>query len=72
MGNRSNITLVGNTSEGQNVGIGGAGMSGIADVMHTLGYQVSGSDIASSAVTERLKDIGVEGYSASTSTAVFA
>ena len=45
------------------VGIGGAGMSGIADVMHTLGYQVSGSDIASSAVTERLKSIGVEVYS---------
>jgi UDP-N-acetylmuramate--alanine ligase len=44
------------------VGIGGAGMSGIADVMHTLGYQVSGSDIASSAVTERLKNIGVEIY----------
>jgi UDP-N-acetylmuramate--alanine ligase len=44
------------------VGIGGAGMSGIADVMHTLGYQVSGSDIASSAVTERLKNIGVKVY----------
>jgi len=44
------------------VGIGGAGMSGIADVMHTLGYQVSGSDIASSAVTERLKNIGVKIY----------
>jgi len=44
------------------VGIGGAGMSGIADVMHTLGYQVSGSDIVSSAVTERLKNIGVEVY----------
>ena len=44
------------------VGIGGAGMSGIADVMHTLGYQVSGSDIASNAVTERLKDLGVKIY----------
>ena len=44
------------------VGIGGAGMSGIADVMHTLGYQVSGSDIVSSAVTERLKNIGVKIY----------
>ena len=44
------------------VGIGGAGMSGIADVMHTLGYQVSGSDIASNAVTERLKSLGVKVY----------
>lgn len=44
------------------VGIGGAGMSGIADVMHTLGYQVSGSDIASNAVTERLQNMGVKVY----------
>lgn len=44
------------------VGIGGAGMSGIADVMNTLGYQVSGSDIASNAVTERLKSLGVKVY----------
>jgi len=44
------------------VGIGGAGMSGIADVMHTLGYQVSGSDIANNAVTERLKGLGVKVY----------
>ena len=44
------------------VGIGGAGMSGIADVMHTLGYEVSGSDIASNAVTERLKNLGVKIY----------
>jgi len=41
------------------VGIGGAGMSGIADVMHTLGYIVSGSDVASNAVTRRLQDMGV-------------
>ncbi len=44
------------------VGIGGAGMSGIADVMHTLGYQVSGSDIVSNAVTDRLKSLGVKVY----------
>jgi UDP-N-acetylmuramate--alanine ligase len=42
------------------VGIGGAGMSGIAEVMHTLGYIVSGSDIASNAVTERLQNLGVK------------
>ncbi|MBT8119972.1 MAG: UDP-N-acetylmuramate--L-alanine ligase [Gammaproteobacteria bacterium] len=44
------------------VGIGGAGMSGIADVMNTLGYQVSGSDVASNAVTEQLKNSGVKVY----------
>ena len=42
------------------VGIGGAGMSGIADVMHTLGYTVSGTDIASNAVTRRLEEMGVK------------
>ena len=42
------------------VGIGGAGMSGIADVMNTLGYEVSGSDVASNAVTEQLKSSGVK------------
>ncbi len=36
------------------VGIGGAGMSGIAEVLHNLGYAVSGSDKADSAVTRRL------------------
>ncbi len=42
------------------VGIGGAGMSGIADVMNTLGYQVSGSDMADNAVTQALKQAGVQ------------
>ena len=41
------------------IGIGGAGMSGIAEVLHNLGYQVSGSDQASSAVTERLRGLGI-------------
>ncbi|ELA09637.1 UDP-N-acetylmuramate--L-alanine ligase [Moraxella macacae 0408225] len=41
------------------VGIGGAGMCGIAEVMHNQGYTVSGSDIKASAVTERLKKMGV-------------
>ncbi len=40
------------------VGIGGAGMSGIAEVLLNLGYQVSGSDAASNAVTQRLTDMG--------------
>ena len=41
------------------VGIGGAGMSGIAEILHNLGYRVSGSDAAGSAVTQRLADLGV-------------
>jgi UDP-N-acetylmuramate--alanine ligase len=40
------------------VGIGGAGMSGIAEVLLNLGYQVSGSDAASNAVTQRLTGMG--------------
>ena len=42
------------------VGIGGAGMSGIAEILHNLGYKVSGSDAQASAVTQRLGDLGVE------------
>ncbi len=40
------------------VGIGGAGMSGIAEVLCTLGYQVSGSDTADNATTQRLTGLG--------------
>src|ERR1700759_1876327 len=40
------------------VGIGGIGMSGIAEVLLTLGYKVSGSDMKSSSVTERLAEKG--------------
>ena len=40
------------------VGIGGAGMSGIAEVLVTQGYAVSGSDLAESAVTRRLARLG--------------
>ncbi len=41
------------------VGIGGAGMSGIAEVLHNLGYRVSGSDLHDNASTERLKRLGI-------------
>jgi UDP-N-acetylmuramate--alanine ligase len=41
------------------VGIGGAGMSGIAEILHNLGYQVSGSDSTPSEVTGYLRSIGV-------------
>jgi UDP-N-acetylmuramate--alanine ligase len=40
------------------VGIGGIGMSGIAEVLLTLGYKVSGSDLKLSPVTERLSELG--------------
>jgi len=40
------------------IGIGGAGMGGIAEVLLNQGYQVSGSDVADNAVTQRLKQLG--------------
>lgn len=40
------------------VGIGGSGMSGIAEVLLNLGYQISGSDLQESAVTRRLAELG--------------
>jgi UDP-N-acetylmuramate--alanine ligase len=49
------------------VGIGGIGMSGIAEVLLNLGYQISGSDLRNSAVTERLAALGAstfEGHAA--------
>src|SRR6201985_2435674 len=41
------------------VGIGGIGMSGIAEVLHTLGYSVQGSDIAESTNVQRLREAGI-------------
>ncbi len=41
------------------VGIGGIGMSGIAEVLHNLGYSVQGSDIADSANVKRLREKGI-------------
>jgi UDP-N-acetylmuramate--alanine ligase len=41
------------------VGIGGIGMSGIAEVLHNLGYRVQGSDLADSANVRRLVDLGI-------------
>ena len=42
------------------VGIGGIGMSGIAEVLINLGFRVSGSDQKRSNVTDRLQQMGVE------------
>jgi len=41
------------------IGIGGAGMGGIAEVMHNLGYQVTGSDAKTSNMTARLSNLGM-------------
>ena len=52
------------------VGIGGIGMSGIAEVLVNLGFRVSGSDAKRSNVTDRLQQMGVEfteGHAAKTS-----
>jgi UDP-N-acetylmuramate--alanine ligase len=42
------------------VGIGGAGMSGIAEVLHNLGYRVSGSDLKQNRATQHLQGLGVQ------------
>ena len=44
------------------IGIGGSGMSGIAEVLLNLGFQVSGSDLATNSVTARLKAAGATVY----------
>ena len=44
------------------VGIGGAGMSGIAEVLHNLGYAISGSDLADSATLRRLAGLGIKTF----------
>ncbi|MDH4451073.1 MAG: UDP-N-acetylmuramate--L-alanine ligase [Rhodoferax sp.] len=44
------------------VGIGGSGMSGIAEVLSNLGYTISGSDLADNATTRRLAGLGITTY----------
>lgn len=44
------------------VGIGGAGMSGIAEILLNLGYQIKGSDSTPSEITDYLKDLGISIY----------
>jgi UDP-N-acetylmuramate--alanine ligase len=51
--------VLGNTRHVHFVGIGGIGMSGIAELLANLGYAVSGSDQRRSAVTERLETLGI-------------
>ena len=42
------------------VGIGGSGMSGLAEVLLNLGYEVGGSDMTESLTTKRLQSLGIE------------
>jgi UDP-N-acetylmuramate--alanine ligase len=42
------------------VGIGGCGMSGMAEILHKSGYRITGSDISRTPVTERLKKMGIK------------
>ena len=52
--------MFGRTKRMHFVGIGGVGMSGIAELLVNLGYEVSGSDLEASMVTDRLKTLGAE------------
>ena len=52
--------MLGKTRRVHFIGIGGIGMSGIAEVLANLGYAVSGSDAKRSAVTDRLESLGVK------------
>jgi UDP-N-acetylmuramate--alanine ligase len=54
------------------VGIGGAGMAGIAEVLLNLGYQVRGSDLKRTPVTERLRSLGAEVHEGHAATQVGA
>ena len=59
--------MLGRTQRVHFVGIGGIGMSGIAELLSNLGYAVSGSDLRASEATERLRGLGVrvaEGHDA--------
>ncbi len=44
------------------IGLGGSGMSGIAEVLHNLGYQISGSDLSDSATLRRLTALGMRTF----------
>ncbi len=59
---KSASDLLGRTNRVHMVGIGGIGMSGIAEVLLTLGFTVSGSDRRISAITDRLQTLGATIY----------
>ncbi len=62
--------MLGRTRRIHFVGIGGIGMSGIAELLANLGYEVSGSDAKQSDITDRLKGMGVQIYTGHDATQV--
>ena len=46
------------------IGIGGAGMGGIAEVLHNQGFNITGSDSGDNAMTQRLKKLGITAMNA--------
>ena len=44
------------------IGLGGSGMSGIAEVLHNLGYVISGSDLSDSGTLQRLSSMGIKTF----------
>lgn len=60
MKEEKNISTANEIKKAYFIGIGGAGMSGIAKVMHEMGIRVSGSDIKESANIKSLKKLGIE------------
>ncbi|MFN5940582.1 MAG: Mur ligase domain-containing protein, partial [Polaromonas sp.] len=44
------------------IGLGGSGMSGIAEVLHNLGYVISGSDLSDSSTLQRLSGLGIKTF----------
>ena len=50
--------MYGSTHRIHFIGVGGSGMSGLAEVLLNMGYQVSGSDLKSTEVTDRLTSLG--------------
>ena len=55
-----NDSMMGRVKTIHFVGIGGAGMCGIAEILHNLGYDISGSDIRESSVTRRMQTLGID------------
>ena len=54
------MNVLGKTHRLHFVGVGGIGMSGIAELLANLGYKVSGSDAKQSGMTDRLMTLGVD------------
>ena len=58
--------MFGKTQKIHFVGVGGIGMSGMAELLHCLGFDISGSDISASDRTEHLSKLGIKALVAAT------